>query len=79
LQRPIEDYTARALQKRWKKLARCGRALKTLDPEQKHRMRRSLKKLRYMAAFFAPLYPEKDVEQFEKKLKGAAGCVWLRQ
>ncbi len=33
-------------------------------------MRRSLKKLRYMVASFAPLYPEKDVEQFEKRLKG---------
>jgi triphosphatase len=70
LQLPIEEYTAKALQRRWKKVAQCGRFLKSLDPEQKHKMRRSLKKLRYIVAFFAPLYPEKGVEQFEKKLKG---------
>lgn len=70
VQMPVGEYTAGALQKRWKKVAQCGRSIKSLDPEQKHKMRRSLKKLRYMVAFFAPLYPEKDVEQFEKRLKG---------
>lgn len=32
-------------------------------------MRRSLKKLRYIAEFFAPVFPEKDVAPFIKRLK----------
>jgi CHAD domain-containing protein len=32
-------------------------------------MRRSLKKLRYLIEFFAPLFPSKDVKPFVKQLK----------
>ncbi len=32
-------------------------------------MRRSLKKLRYLIEFFAPLFPSKDVKSFVKQLK----------
>ncbi len=69
LQQPIEDYARKALQKRWKKAAKIGGDLKSLDAAQQHKMRRSLKKLRYMVEFFAPLYPEEDVKPFVKQLK----------
>jgi CHAD domain-containing protein len=59
----------KALKKRWKKVAKCGRAIDRLAPEEKHKMRRSLKKLRYMTEFFAPLFPSKDVKDFVKQLK----------
>ena len=65
----IEDYAKQALKKRWKKVAKCGRAIERLDPEEKHKMRRSLKKLRYMTEFFAPIFPNKDVKAFVKQLK----------
>jgi CHAD domain-containing protein len=69
LQQPIEDYAKQALKKRWKKVAKCGRAIDQLEPEEKHKMRRSLKKLRYLVEFFAPLFPSKDVKPFVKQLK----------
>ncbi len=68
-QQSVEDYAKHALKKRWKKVARCGRAIAQLDPEEKHKMRRSLKKLRYMTEFFAPLFPSKEVKPFVKQLK----------
>ncbi len=68
-EQPIEGYARQALKKRWKKVAKCGRAIERLDPEEKHKMRRSLKKLRYMTEFFAPIFPSKDVKPFVKQLK----------
>ena len=68
-QRPIEDYAKQALKTRWKKVAKCGRAIDQLEPEEKHKMRRSLKKLRYLIEFFAPLFSSKDVTPFVKQLK----------
>jgi inorganic triphosphatase YgiF len=69
LQQPIEDYTKQTLKKRWKKVTKCGRAIDRLEPEEKHKMRRSLKKLRYLIEFFVPLFPSKDVKPFVKQLK----------
>ncbi len=67
--RSIEDYARKALQRRWKKVASRGRAIDRLDPDEKHKMRRSLKKLRYMTEFFAPLFSSKEVKPFVKQLK----------
>jgi len=68
-QEPIENYARAALQKRWKKVKKCGRAIDHLRPEQQHKMRRSLKKLRYLTEFFAPLFPSKEVKPFVKQLR----------
>ena len=68
-QQSIKDYAQQALKKRWKKVAKCGRSIAQLNPEEKHKMRRSLKKLRYMTEFFAPIFPGKDVKPFVKRLK----------
>ena len=65
----IDDYAKQALKKRWKKVAKCGRGIERLEPEEKHKMRRSLKKLRYMTEFFAPIFPSKDVKPFVKQLR----------
>jgi hypothetical protein len=40
-----------------------------LEPAQKHKMRRFLKKLRYLTEFFAPLVPGKKVKPIVKQLK----------
>jgi CHAD domain-containing protein len=68
-QQSIEDYARKALKRRWKKVASCGRAIDRLDPDDKHKMRRSLKKLRYMTEFFAPVFSSKEVKPFVKQLK----------
>jgi inorganic triphosphatase YgiF len=68
-QQSIDGYAKQALKRRWKKVAKCGRVIDQLKPEEKHKMRRSLKKLRYMTEFFAPIFPSKDVKPFVKQLK----------
>ena len=40
LKQPIKDYATKALKKRWKKVAKCGRSIDHLEPAQKHKMRR---------------------------------------
>ena len=65
----IEDYAKQALKRGWKKVSKSGRAIERLGPEEKHAMRRSLKKLRYMIEFFAPIFRSKDVKPFVRQLK----------
>ncbi len=65
----IDDYAKQALKRRWKKVSKSGRAIERLELEEKHAMRRSLKKLRYMIEFFAPIFPSKDVKPFVRQLK----------
>ena len=65
----IDDYAKQALKRRWRKVSKSGRAIERLEPEEKHAMRRSLKKLRYMIEFFAPIFPSKDAKPFVRQLK----------
>ena len=58
-----------ALNKRWKKVGKRARDLRTLNAEQRHELRKELKKLRYAAEFFSSLYPAKRVDRFLKRLK----------
>ncbi len=46
-----------------------GRHFAQLDPPSRHRLRIALKKLRYAAEFFAPLYPKKTVKHWLAPLK----------
>ncbi len=69
LQGPVKRYADRALQQRWKKAAKLGRQIASLEGENRHRMRKSLKKLRYSVEFFAPLYRKANVKPFVKQLK----------
>ena len=57
------------LGKTWKKAAKLGRNLEKLDVEHRHEMRKALKKLRYQAEFFAPLFGKRDTERFIERLK----------
>ncbi len=69
LQKPVENYADKILQKRWKKVAKLGRSIESLTGERQHKMRKSLKKLRYTAEFMAPLYSRAKVRPFIKRLK----------
>jgi CHAD domain-containing protein len=46
-----------------------GRHFQELAPPKRHRLRIALKKLRYAAEFFAPLYPTKAVKRWIEPLK----------
>lgn len=54
----VEPLAARLLSLRDKKVRKAGRKLAKLAPEQRHAVRILLKKLRYAAEFFAPLYDD---------------------
>ncbi|MGO9545386.1 MAG: CHAD domain-containing protein [Rhodomicrobium sp.] len=66
---PVEDFVDKALQKRWKKAAKLGRSIASLQGEKQHKMRKSLKKLRYTVEFLSPLYTAGKVKPFVKQLK----------
>jgi CHAD domain-containing protein len=44
--------------------------MKSLDEHDRHRLRIALKKLRYAAEFFEPLYKKKRVKRYLRQLKG---------
>ena len=66
---PVTALAERALAKCWKKARRHAETLDTLEPEERHELRKELKRLRYAVEFLAPLYPEKRVGPFLKRLK----------
>jgi triphosphatase len=66
---PVSDLAEGALNKRWKKVGKRARGLESLDVEQRHELRKELKKLRYAVEFLSPLFPAKRVEPFVKRLK----------
>jgi inorganic triphosphatase YgiF len=69
LQKPVEKYAGKLLQKPWKRSAKLGHSIATMAGERRHKMRKSLKKLRYTVEFLAPLYHSPDVKAFVKQLK----------
>jgi triphosphatase len=66
---PVDNYVDKLLNRRWKKAAKLGRRVESLNGEEQHKMRKSLKKLRYTAEFLAPLYPENKSGPFIRRLK----------
>jgi triphosphatase len=69
LRAPVEEYVDKLLNERWKKAVKLGRNIESLNGEEQHRMRKSLKKLRYTAEFLAPLYSKNKAGPFIKRLK----------
>jgi len=65
---PGTAIAERALEKRLAKAKKLGRRIEALEPEDRHRLRIALKKLRYTAEFFAPLYPKSESASFLKRL-----------
>lgn len=60
---------ARPLQALWRQVLRDGRRFTALDVQQQHRVRKRLKRLRYLGEFAAPLWPARRVERFLGALK----------
>ena len=66
--RPAVELACEALTERDRKARKRARHLSRLDVGERHCLRIALKKLRYSAEFFAPLFPGKDLAQYLKRL-----------
>ncbi len=63
----IGPFAARALSRAWKKLMKVTAGnIDRMSPSKRHRLRIKVKKLRYAAMFFAPLFPMKQVKTDER-------------
>ncbi len=60
-----------ALERLWRQLRPAARRFGKLDDEARHRLRKRLKRLRYVAEFVAPLFSSKRVERFLAALRRA--------
>jgi len=70
--RPIGDFAQEALRRRTKKVARKARKLDKLGPQERHKLRIAVKKLRYAADFFVGLAHSRRTKarkRFSKELK----------
>ncbi|GAA4399952.1 hypothetical protein GCM10023168_08090 [Fodinibacter luteus] len=54
---PVPELAARALEKRWRRVAGVHDHIAAMTPAQRHRVRIEAKKFRYGCEFFASLYP----------------------
>jgi inorganic triphosphatase YgiF len=66
--RRAKSLGAESLDKLMKKSIKRADRLSELDTRQRHRLRIELKRLRYTAEFFAPLFSPKKVKPFLKRL-----------
>lgn len=65
----VDRYAAKSLGRRWRKVRKAARHIETLSVEQRHALRKELKKLRYAAEFFGPLFRTSRVKPFVASLK----------
>ncbi|MEO1491918.1 MAG: CHAD domain-containing protein [Pseudomonadota bacterium] len=69
LAQPVGRVAAKVLTKRWKAVAAYGDRIETLSIDERHEMRKELKKLRYLVDAFKSLYPEDRVAAFMRAVK----------
>lgn len=69
----------RMLGHRLKRAKKYAKNLESLTDTRRHKLRIALKTLRYMAEFYAPLYPEKNVGRFLKRLSAMQDILGLVQ
>jgi triphosphatase len=69
LELSIVKHARKVLRKAWKQTSTFGRELDRVDAERRHEMRKALKKLRYLAEFFSPLFDKAAAAEFIKQLK----------
>ncbi len=78
LAQPVTKVARKVLNKRWKVLSTYGARIASLTIEERHEMRKELKKLRYLLDAFRSLYPENAVAEFMtavKRLQKAFGAL----
>jgi CHAD domain-containing protein len=67
--RRLPRIAQRMLDRQLRGVRKRARTAKSREEGDMHRLRIALKKLRYTAEFFAPLYPKKDVARYLQKLR----------
>src|SRR5262245_53801171 len=71
LAEPTINFASRILSGQHAKVLKRGRHFKSLTPEERHRLRIAVKKLRYNTDFLLPLYGQrKSVKRFSDRLVG---------
>jgi inorganic triphosphatase YgiF len=70
--RPIIEFAAEQLERRWKKILKRGRKLRELDPQRRHKLRIQVKKTRYAAEFFAGAFSSRKARRRGKAFQSAA-------
>jgi CHAD domain-containing protein len=66
--KPAHELAAETLDKRLKQACKRAKHLSSLNAQERHRLRLALKKLRYSAEFFAPIFAAKPVSAFLERL-----------
>ena len=66
---PVKSVAARLLDEYLIKARKRGRHIRELEQRDCHRLRISLKKLRYAAEFYGPLFKKKKVKKYVKRVK----------
>jgi CHAD domain-containing protein len=66
---PVKPTAARMLHDHLVRVRKRGRRMKSLNEHDRHRLRVALKKLRYAAEFFEPLYDKSEVKAYTRRLK----------
>jgi len=69
------DLPRRRLRKLHREVVRDGRRFEALDEALQHRVRKRLKRLRYLAECVAPLFGEHAVERYLKHLRPAQDAL----
>jgi inorganic triphosphatase YgiF len=64
LAQPVVAFAAEALDKRLKKVTKLARNIDHLEVNDRHELRKRLKKLRYTMTFFASLYAKADTKRY---------------
>ena len=68
-QRRLPKTATRILDRQMKRVEKRGQTARSKDEGDLHRLRIALKKLRYTAEFFAPLYSKDDVKRYLRAVK----------
>jgi triphosphatase len=67
---PVQHFADIQLARAHRKVLKAGRGFAGLAVEERHSVRKELKKLRYLCDFFRPLYPSKRASRFLATLSG---------
>jgi CHAD domain-containing protein len=68
LAEPLQPFAERVLQRRHRRVKRRGRDHASFSPEERHRLRIAVKKLRYCAEFFGPIFDPDAVRAYSRGL-----------
>lgn len=72
---PLETQARALLRRLWRRTQSDTKGFATAPVEQQHRLRKRLKRLRYVLDFLGPLYPRKALRAFQAELANALDAL----